>query len=390
MMNRKMLLISMLSSTVVTLLVLGVVWLFLPSIGSVFARPEAGAPTRVNYQGYLTDSAGAPLTGKHDLTLGIYAAESGGSPLWEDTFSDVAVTGGYFSVVLGSNAAKPLAASVFNSAETWLQVTIDGSTSLPRQPIDAVPYALQAQQAAAAPWSGLTGAPSGFADNLDGVEYQGVVVVAKSGGDFTTITAALDSILDASDTNRYLIWVAPGVYEEHVVMEPYVDIAGASINTTIIRYTATDAQGAVVAASNAMLQSITVENPGSGTVPSVGIYCGGVTQFTIFNVKAKGMGGNMNYGVYVIGGSDKVYISDSELIAEGTPTNTIALLSNESTTWVVETRLEALYRPAYRENGGKLWVAMSQFIGGAASGARCASVYDENFLLPTPGPNGCP
>ena len=76
---------------------------------------------------------------------------------------------------------------------------------------------------------------SGNQFSMQGTSYQQVVVVAKSGGDFTTIQAALDSITDASATKRYLVWVAPGVYNERVTMKQYVDIEGA--NTTLTRIT---------------------------------------------------------------------------------------------------------------------------------------------------------
>jgi hypothetical protein len=53
------------------------------------------------------------------------------------------------------------------------------------------------------------------------------LVVAKSGGDFTTINDALNSITDASDTNGYLVKVMPGVYTEQVTMKQHVDIEGS-------------------------------------------------------------------------------------------------------------------------------------------------------------------
>ena len=74
---------------------------------------------------------------------------------------------------------------------------------------------------------------SGTQFRMKGTAYQNVVIVAKSGGDFTSIQAALDNITDAGSNNRYLVWVAPGTYTERVTMKPYVDIEGAGELVTL-------------------------------------------------------------------------------------------------------------------------------------------------------------
>lgn len=41
-----------------------------------------------------------------------------------------------------------------------------------------------------------------------------VIIAAKGGGHFISVQAAINSITDASDSNRYLIWIGPGTYNE--------------------------------------------------------------------------------------------------------------------------------------------------------------------------------
>jgi pectin methylesterase-like acyl-CoA thioesterase len=128
--------------------------------------------------------------------------------------------------------------------------TGSGSVDLPRQQLGSAPFALQAEVAASAPWSGLTSVPAGFADGVDNssAAYDNVIIVAKTGGDFNTIQAALNSIGDASSTNRYLIWVGPGDYNEKISLKPYVDITGAGRKLTKISSTggASDSAAATV------------------------------------------------------------------------------------------------------------------------------------------------
>jgi len=73
------------------------------------------------------------------------------------------------------------------------------------------------------------------ADDLGETHYDNVVVVAKSGGDFTTIQGAINSITDASSTNRYLVWIAPGIYDEKVLAKNYIDLRGANRESVVIR-----------------------------------------------------------------------------------------------------------------------------------------------------------
>lgn len=83
--------------------------------------------------------------------------------------------------------------------------------------------------------------------------------VAKSGGDFTSLQAALASITDNSANNPYVIRIAPGVYTETsaTYLKDYVDVVGSGEHVT----TLTCACGASSWLEGATLAA---SNPGSG------------------------------------------------------------------------------------------------------------------------------
>ena len=54
-----------------------------------------------------------------------------------------------------------------------------------------------------------------------------MVQVAKSNGDYATVSAALASITDASKDNPYVIRIAPGIYSEYIDLKPYIDLEGS-------------------------------------------------------------------------------------------------------------------------------------------------------------------
>jgi|GEM_PF-1544183 len=104
----------------------------------------------VSFQGFLTDTSG-PVNGAVDLTIEIYGSESGDDLLWEQRHADVGVTNGIYRVYLGDpNTGGPaFDASLFNSADLWLQVSIGAPSGVmgPRQRITSVVSSLRSEEA---------------------------------------------------------------------------------------------------------------------------------------------------------------------------------------------------------------------------------------------------
>jgi len=104
--------------------------------------PEAVAaqpPYTLNYQGYVTDAAGRPLSGSHNLRFWFFTAASLGSMIWgPEAHNGVQIEKGLFQVVLGE--AVPINPGIFAVA-LYLQVEVDGVTLNTRQPVRPSAYA---------------------------------------------------------------------------------------------------------------------------------------------------------------------------------------------------------------------------------------------------------
>ena len=103
---------------------------------------QAGAavPQMINYQGRLTDNAGAPLDTTVSMAFTIYDDPTGGSSKWAETQSSVTVTAGLFNVILGG--VNPILDTVFNDTARYLGITIGSDSEIsPRTRLVAIAYA---------------------------------------------------------------------------------------------------------------------------------------------------------------------------------------------------------------------------------------------------------
>ena len=116
---------------------------------------QSPPPDRINYQGVLRNSAGAPLDGLITMTFRFYDAASGGTLLWEEIYDSVVyppqvtVSGGLFTAALGDLAhrnggAEASFAGVFsNRAEVYLAVKVDTDSEMtPRVQVVSTAYSI--------------------------------------------------------------------------------------------------------------------------------------------------------------------------------------------------------------------------------------------------------
>ena len=241
------------------------------------APASVSAGSSFIYQGSLK-SGGSRANGPHDFRFTLYDAAEGGNVVGPLVAIDgLPLSDGLFTTALDFGP------SAFSGDARYLQIEVRQSGGsayellTPRQDVAPAPYAQFA----------LKTAPQ-----------KNVVTVAEAGGQFTSIQAALDSITDASDTNRYVVRVAPGTYTERVTMKQYVDVEGSGENNTKIVFPGSPADntGTVRGENNAELRSLSVENTG-GSSYAIAIY-NYSTSASLLQVTATASGAPTSYGAY--------------------------------------------------------------------------------------------
>lgn len=131
--------------------------------------------TAFTYQGRL-EQEGSPVsdTCSFQFSLWTDATETDpGAQIGSTISQSMDVVDGLFAVQLDFGA------SVFTGDALWLEIAVccspsdcsmpptDYTVLVPRQELTPAPYSVHATTAGSVPWSGLSGVPAGFADNID-------------------------------------------------------------------------------------------------------------------------------------------------------------------------------------------------------------------------------
>jgi hypothetical protein len=125
--------------------------------GSEAVLGQTATTTTISYQGRLTNASGQPLTAKLPMVFSLYAAPTGGTPVWSESRTEtntVPVTSGLFNVLLGS--VTPINISLLNR-DLWLGIAVNGDPEMtPREKLASVPYAARAGLAQTVPDRSIT------------------------------------------------------------------------------------------------------------------------------------------------------------------------------------------------------------------------------------------
>ncbi len=99
----------------------------------------AAVPQTINYQGYLKDSAGAPVSSTTSIRFSLYSSNPArNNPVWRET-KNITPTNGIYSTQLGSTT--PIGA-LFD-VPYLLGVKVAGDAEMPLQSLASVPYSLR-------------------------------------------------------------------------------------------------------------------------------------------------------------------------------------------------------------------------------------------------------
>jgi hypothetical protein len=108
-------------------------------------------PRVISFSGTFRPANGQPPAAVETVVLAIYAEETGGTPLWQETQNVAIDAEGRYTLLLGASQADGIPLDVFASGEAkWLGVAFQrpGEVEGARMRITSVPYAMHAADAA--------------------------------------------------------------------------------------------------------------------------------------------------------------------------------------------------------------------------------------------------
>lgn len=201
--------------------------------------------------------------------------------------------------------------------------------------------------------------------------YAQVVTVGASGADFTTIQEAIDSISGASSTNRYLVWIQPGLYEEQITMQDWVDLRGVSKHQVQLTFTGNN-NGTVILADWCQIEDVIIELSSVST--EWAIVGNDVSNWHIRNVDILAASGStVAQGIKISGDNWATgFIESSVINYVGTTGRGILIQGNATTPQMADCHMNDVFVDS-----------LNATTGGAIEVIDCRDVYLSSSLVRT-------
>jgi hypothetical protein len=118
------------------------------TLAQTSGETASALPRLVRFGGTVRELNGSPLTGVAGVTFALYAEQTAGAPLWQETQNVVVDSNGRYTVLLGATWPEGLPAELFTSEQAhWVGVQVQGQPEQPRVLLVSAPYALKAGDA---------------------------------------------------------------------------------------------------------------------------------------------------------------------------------------------------------------------------------------------------
>ena len=170
----------------------------------------AAAPGTMQVAGALAAAGGGPVAdGAYDVKFALYAADTGGVALWQESATTVAVKAGQFALMIGEKTA--IAPKTAAAGTLWLGVAVGGEPELPRRPLGSVAFALRTNVAEGLDCSGCVGSAQLDAAALTGLVKTADLAKVATSGNFADLAgvpslepyAKLSKLADVASSGQY-------------------------------------------------------------------------------------------------------------------------------------------------------------------------------------------
>ena len=291
--------------------------------------PSTSVPRLVNISGTFRPADGQRPARVEVVTLAIYADETGGEPLWQETQTISVEPSGNYSLLLGATQADGVPLDVFASGQArWLGIiwTRPGEVDAPRVRLTSVPYALRSTDA----------------DTLGGKPASAYVLAPTGGEGTTTAQGGIGTNVVLPGTTNFLAKYVDG---DNVSNSAVYESGGlVGINTTA----PLDVLHARFNNTNGGLTGIAVQNLGSTATSYSGMlfydHTGALGQFQGFNnatheyrINNIATGGTINF---MTGSTSRFKVNNNGNIGIGTtsPEGHLEVNTNQGTTILATAR----------------------------------------------------